>query len=111
MFEESNAFTLLDEKHRGVATEALGAPYVSLLLLHTHCPVARTLGVQAMKTLVTALYSDWDPNLPQEISPALFDLSQEKTLLAIVLMLANGIVAEVCFDSETADGLALIRSL
>jgi hypothetical protein len=64
-----------------------------------------------MKTLVTVLYNDWDPNLPQEIDPALFDLSQEKALLAIVLMLANGIVAEACFDAETTDGLALIRGL
>ena len=64
-----------------------------------------------MKTLVTVLYNDWDPNLPQEICPVLFDLSQDRALDAIVLMLANGIVAEGCFDAETTDGLALIRGL
>ena len=43
-----------------------------------------------MKTLVTVLYNDWDPNLQQEICPVLFDLSQDRVLDAIVLMLANG---------------------
>jgi hypothetical protein len=35
----------------------------------------------------------------------------EKHLLAIVLMLANGIVAEACFEAERAAGLSMIRGL
>ena len=54
-----------------------------------------------MKILVTALYNDWDPKVPQELCPVVFDLSQERPLELIVLMLANGILAEACFDAET----------
>jgi hypothetical protein len=64
-----------------------------------------------MKILVTALYNDWDPKVPQELCPVVFDLSQERPLELIVLMLANGILAEACFDAETPDGLAVTRKL
>jgi hypothetical protein len=64
-----------------------------------------------MRILVTELYNDWNPNVPQDLRPGVLDLSQDKALDVVVLMLANGILAEACFDAETSDGLRLIRGL
>jgi hypothetical protein len=55
MFEESNDFILLDERHRCIATTGLGGPYLSFLL-NAHWPVnSRTIALHYYNDLFYTL--------------------------------------------------------